>query len=122
MNAAKKNFTFYTGSCATNEQEALQRIRINFLDAVKNSPMAKVLLCDPSKGQDCVVENVKIYCGSSSRKRGLGNERIITFDFVMTDKNMSSDAKEEAARYVSMVTERGGHYYYLQKLYSREPF
>ena len=108
MNAAKKNFTFYTGSCSNNEQEALQRIRMNFLNAVMNSPMAKYFLCDVSQGQDCVVENVKVYCGSNSRKRTFGNQRIITFDFVMTDKNMSSDAKEEAAKYVSMVTKISG--------------
>ena len=103
-NAAKKNFTFYTGSCAGDEQEALTRIQMNFLNAVKNSPLAKFALCDVSKGQDCVVENVKVYCGSNSRKRSVGNERIITFDFVMSDKNVSSDAKEEAAKYVSVVT------------------
>ncbi|CAH3025007.1 unnamed protein product [Porites evermanni] len=104
-NAAKKNFTFYTGSCSNNEQEALQRIRMNFLNAVMNSPMAKYFLCDVSQGQDCVVENVKVYCGSNSRKRTFGNQRIITFDFVMKDKNMSSDAKEEAAKLTKMMSD-----------------
>ena len=70
--------------------------------------MAKYFLCDVSQGQDCVVENVKVYCGSNSRKRTFGNQRIITFDFVMKDKNMSSDAKEEAAKYVSIVTKIPG--------------
>ena len=81
---------------------------MNFLNAVMNSPMAKYFLCDVSQGQDCVVENVKVYCGSNSRKRTFGNQRIITFDFVMKDKNMSSDAKEEAAKYVSIVTKIPG--------------
>ncbi|KAJ7392909.1 Sushi, von Willebrand factor type A, EGF and pentraxin [Desmophyllum pertusum] len=54
--AAKKNFTFYTGSCTGNDEEALARIRENFLNAVKASPLAKYLLCDVSKGQDCVIE------------------------------------------------------------------
>lgn len=104
-NAAKKNFTFYTGSCTGDEQEALARIRMNFLNAVKNSPLAKYALCDVSKGQDCVVENVKVYCGSNSRKRSVGNERIITFDFVMSDRNVSSDAKEEAAKVLKMMAD-----------------
>ena len=103
MNAAKKNFTFYTGSCSDNEQEALQRIRMNFLEAVKNSPLAQYALCDLSQGQDCVVENVKVYCGSNSRKRSVGDQRVITFDFVMKDKNASADPHEEAVKYVSMV-------------------
>ncbi|KAJ7392967.1 calcium ion binding [Desmophyllum pertusum] len=64
VDAAKKNFTFYTGSCSGNEQEALARIRENFLSAVKDSPLAKYLLCDVSKGQDCVVETSKSTAGS----------------------------------------------------------
>ena len=118
-NAAKKNFTFYTGSCSNNEQEALQRIRMNFLNAVMNSPMAKYFLCDVSQGQDCVVENVKVYCGSNSRKRTFGNQRIITFDFVMKDKNMSSDAKEEAAKYVSIVTKIPGIFSYNKYIFEK---
>lgn len=114
VNAAKKNFTFYTGSCSANEQEALLRIRLNFLEAVKNSPLAKYALCDVSQGQDCVVENVRVYCGASSRKkRSVGDERIITFDFVMNDRNASSDPQEEAAKYVS-VTINSGFTTYLQ--------
>lgn len=105
MNAAKKNFTFYTGSCAADEQEALARIRMNFLNAVANSPLANYALCTVSQGQDCVVENVKVYCGANSRRRRSSDsndsgERIITFDFVITDKNASSDPKAEAAKYV----------------------
>ena len=103
MNAAKKNFTFYTGSCAGNEQEALARIRLNFLNAVKNSPLANYALCDVSQGQDCVVENVKVYCGANSRKRSVdssGGGRVITFDFVIKDMKASSDPKEEASKYV----------------------
>ncbi|KAJ7392910.1 hypothetical protein OS493_008148 [Desmophyllum pertusum] len=106
VDAAKKNFTFYTGSCSGNEQEALARIRENFLSAVKDSPLAKYLLCDVSKGQDCVVENVKVYCGLNSRKRSLDandGERIITFDFVIWDKQASSDRKVEAAKYVRVL-------------------
>jgi len=106
VNAAKKNFTFYTGSCSANEQEALLRIRSNFLDAVKNSPLAKYALCDVSQGQDCVVENVRVYCGASSRKkRSVGDERIITFDFVMNDRNASSDPQEEAAKIRKMMAD-----------------
>ena len=97
----KKKFTFYTGSCSENEEEALKRIRQNFLDAVKNSPLAKYALCDVSKGQDCVMENVKVYCGSKSRKRSADDNRIITFDFVIRDKNISADPKENAAKYVA---------------------
>lgn len=105
VNAAKKNFTFYTGSCSADEQEALTRIRLNFLDAVKNSPLANYALCSVSQGQDCVVENVKVYCGTNSRrKRGLDNsERIITFDFVIHDKNASTDPVVEAAKYVASI-------------------
>ena len=108
MHAAKKNFTFYTGSCSADEQEALTRIRMNFLDAVKSSPLAHHALCIHSQGQDCVVENVKVYCGSNSRrKRSLNDsiesgERIITFDFVIKDTNASSDPKVEAAKYVAL--------------------
>ena len=71
---------------------------------MKNSPLAKLTLCDASHGQDCVVENVRVYCGSNSRKRSVGDQRIITFDFVMKDNNASSDSKTEAAKYVSKVT------------------
>ena len=103
VSAAKKNFTFYTGSCEEDEQEALNRIRLNFLEAVKNSPLAKIALCDVSSGQDCVVENVKVYCGASSKRSAdsAGGKRIITFDFVITDKNATSDAKMEAKRLVT---------------------
>lgn len=102
VNSAKKNFTFYTGSCSADEQEALTRIRLNFLDAVKSSAIANFALCSVSQGQDCVVENVKVYCGTNSRRRrGLdSSERIITFDFVIHDKNASSDPVLEAAKYV----------------------
>ena len=102
MNAAKKNFTFYTGSCEDNEQEALARIRLNFLNAVQNSPLANYALCDVSQGQDCVVENVKVYCGQNSRKRSVGGQRVITFDFVIKDMKASSDPKEEAPKYVEI--------------------
>ncbi|KAJ7392964.1 hypothetical protein OS493_008208, partial [Desmophyllum pertusum] len=100
--AAKKNFTFYTGSCTGNDEEALARIRENFLNAVKASPLAKYLLCDVSKGQDCVIENIKVYCGENSRKRSV-EERIITFDFVIRDKKVSSDRKVQAAKYVRVI-------------------
>lgn len=52
-----------------------------------------------------MVENVKVYCGTSSRrKRGLDNsERIITFDFVIHDKNASTDPVVEAAKYVASI-------------------
>ncbi|KAJ7392969.1 Coagulation factor 5/8 C-terminal domain, discoidin domain [Desmophyllum pertusum] len=89
-------------------QEVLARIRENFLNAVKNSPLADYLLCDVSKGQDCVVENVKVYCGLNSRKRSLDandGERIITFDFVIRDKQASSDRKVEAAKLKKMMQE-----------------
>ena len=102
VNAAKKNFTFYTGSCEDNEQEALARIRLNFLNAVQNSPLANYALCDVSQGQDCVVENVKVYCGQNSRKRSVGGQRVITFDFVIKDMKASSDPKEEAPKYVEI--------------------
>lgn len=102
VNAAKKNFTFYTGSCEDNEQEALVRIRLNFLNAVQNSPLANYALCDVSQGQDCVVENVKVYCGQNSRKRSVGGQRVITFDFVIKDMKASSDPKEEASKYVEI--------------------
>ncbi|XP_068703053.1 sushi, von Willebrand factor type A, EGF and pentraxin domain-containing protein 1-like isoform X2 [Montipora foliosa] len=105
VNAAKKNFTFYTGSCSANEQEALLRIRQNFLDAVSQSPLAKLTLCDASQGQDCVVENVRVYCGSNSRKRSVGDQRIITLDFVMKDNNASSDPKTEAAKVKKMMSD-----------------
>ena len=72
---------------------------------MKNSPLANYALCSVSQGQDCVVENVKVYCGTSSRrKRGLDNsERIITFDFVIHDKNASTDPVVEAAKYVASI-------------------
>lgn len=75
---------------------------MNFLEAVKNSPLANYALCTVSQGQDCVVENVKVYCGSNSRRRRSldSSERIITFDFVIKDKNASSDPTVEAAKYV----------------------
>lgn len=98
VNAAKKNFTFYTGSCSSNEQDALLRIRRNFLEAVRNSPLAKLALCDASYGQDCVVDNVRVYCGSNSRKRSVGDQRIITFDFIMKDNKASQDPKIEAPK------------------------
>ncbi|PFX18967.1 Sushi, von Willebrand factor type A, EGF and pentraxin domain-containing protein 1 [Stylophora pistillata] len=100
---AQKNFTFYTGSCADNEQEALAQIRLNFLHAVQNSPLANFALCDVSQGQDCVVENVKVYCGQNSRKRSVGGERVITFDFVIKDMKASSDPKEEAIRIAKIM-------------------
>jgi len=105
VNSAKKNFTFYTGSCSADEQEALTRIRLNFLDAVKSSAIANFALCSVSQGQDCVVENVKVYCGTNSRRRrGLdSSERIITFDFVIHDKNASSDPAVEAAKLKKMM-------------------
>ena len=93
---------------------------MNFLNAVMNSPMAKYFLCDVSQGQDCVVENVKVYCGSNSRKRTFGNQRIITFDFVMKDKNMSSDAKEEAAKYVSIVMKISGIISYNKYIFEKK--
>lgn len=62
--AAMKEFTFYTGACTGDENQALNQIRINFLNAIKNTPLAKFLLCDMSQDLDCVVSNVKIYCGS----------------------------------------------------------
>lgn len=72
---------------------------------MKNSPLANYALCSVSQGQDCVVENVKVYCGTNSRrKRGLDNsERIITFDFVIHDKNASTDPVVEAAKYVASI-------------------
>lgn len=73
------------------------------MEAVKKSPFAQTALCEVSQGQDCVVENVKVYCGANSRKRSVGDQRIITFDFVISDKNASSDPKEEATKYVSML-------------------
>ena len=103
MNAAKKKFTFYTGSCTENEQQAKDQIRVNFLNAVKNSPLANYALCDVSNGRDCAVENVKVYCGENSRKRSLGfnfGKGSITFDFVIKDIKPSSDPKEEASKYV----------------------
>ncbi|XP_078371988.1 uncharacterized protein LOC144655582 isoform X3 [Oculina patagonica] len=108
VNAAKKNFTFYTGSCSENEQEALARIRQNFLAAVVNSPLANYALCTVSQGQDCIVENVKVYCGANSRRRRNvdfddSSERVITFDFVINDKNASSDPKVEAAKLLKMM-------------------
>ncbi|XP_027046383.1 sushi, von Willebrand factor type A, EGF and pentraxin domain-containing protein 1-like isoform X1 [Pocillopora damicornis] len=103
VNAAKKNFTFYTGSCEDNEQEALARIRLNFLNAVQNSPLANYALCDVSQGQDCVVENVKVYCGQNSRKRSVGGQRVITFDFVIKDMKASSDPKEEAPKIAKIM-------------------
>ncbi|XP_067039280.1 sushi, von Willebrand factor type A, EGF and pentraxin domain-containing protein 1-like isoform X1 [Acropora muricata] len=105
VNAAKKNFTFYTGSCSSNEQDALLRIRRNFLEAVRNSPLAKLALCDASYGQDCVVDNVRVYCGSNSRKRSVGDQRIITFDFIMKDNKASQDPKIEAPKVKKMMAD-----------------
>ncbi|KAJ7392959.1 hypothetical protein OS493_008200 [Desmophyllum pertusum] len=102
VDSAKKNYTFYTGSCSGNDEEALARIRENFLNAVKDSPLADYLLCDVSQGQDCVLENIKVYCGENSRKRSI-DERIITFDFVIRDKKVSSDRKVQAAKYVRVI-------------------
>ncbi|KAJ7392903.1 hypothetical protein OS493_008140 [Desmophyllum pertusum] len=102
VDSAKKNYTFYTGSCSGNDEEALARIRENFLNAVKDSPLADYLLCDVSQGQDCVLENIKVYCGENSRKRSI-EERIITFDFVIRDKKVSSDRKVQAAKYVRVI-------------------
>ena len=97
--AAEKNFMFYTGSCEGNSQETLEKIRQNFLDAVKNSPIANQLLCTSSQDRDCVLNNVKVYCGSKSKRSGdSAAQQIVTFDFMIKDRHKSSDPKEEAAR------------------------
>lgn len=99
VNSAKKSFTFYTGSCQGNDKEALDRIRKNFLEAVKNSPLAKTLLCDASGGNDCVLANVKVYCGSKSKRNGDSSaERVVSFEFMVKDGKASSDPKQEASR------------------------
>ena len=97
--AVKKEFTFYAGSCSGDEQEALMEIKKNFLEAVKSSPLAKYLLCDASDNLDCVMENVKVYCGANS-KRSVDNTRIVKFNVVLKDTNPTPDRIKEAAQYV----------------------
>lgn len=64
MSAAMKEFTIYTGVCIEDKGQALDQIRKNFLNAIKKSPLAESILCGEDKGLDCVVSNVKVYCGS----------------------------------------------------------
>ena len=55
-----------------------------------------------------MVENVKVYCGANSKRslNSVDGQRIITFDFVMKDKNRTSDRKMEAERLVILVCKR----------------
>ncbi|XP_031554183.1 sushi, von Willebrand factor type A, EGF and pentraxin domain-containing protein 1-like [Actinia tenebrosa] len=113
--AAKKEFTFYTGACIGDEGQALNQIRNNFLIAIRNTPLAKFLLCDISQGLDCVVNNVKVYCGSRSKRSG-GSEtqRIITFDFIMSDTHPSADHQILVEKLQKMLKELGDLEIYLK--------
>jgi len=48
---------------------------------------------------------VRVYCGSNSRKRSVGDQRIITFDFIMKDNKASQDPKIEAPKVQKMMAD-----------------
>ncbi|XP_032235848.2 sushi, von Willebrand factor type A, EGF and pentraxin domain-containing protein 1 [Nematostella vectensis] len=106
VTSTAKSFTFYTGSCIGNHSMTLDQIRQNFLHAIRQSMMANVLLCQESQGVDCVVENVKVYCGARSKRSGSDEpQRVITFDFVINDKKPQGDRAKEATKLQSMMKE-----------------
>ncbi|XP_020898704.1 sushi, von Willebrand factor type A, EGF and pentraxin domain-containing protein 1 isoform X2 [Exaiptasia diaphana] len=103
-NSAVKEFTFYTGACVGDEGQAMNQIRQNFLKAIQQSPLANFVLCQVSQHQDCVVNNVKVYCGAESKRDGkTPAQRVIKFDFVMKFTDPSGDRKVDAAKVLKLM-------------------
>ena len=85
----KKVINAYVGKCNENDPETLLRIKQEFLRAIDSHIISKLLYCN-RHANNCDIQNVKVFCGTSKRSGGAARQ-VISVEIVIRDRNSFTD-------------------------------
>lgn len=96
----KKVINAYVGKCNENDPVTLAKIKQDFLTAVNNHIISKLLFCKKHE-RNCDIKNVKVYCGKNKRS-GDTAMQVISLEIVIHNKNGHSDEAQALKEHVMM--------------------
>ena len=85
----KKVINAYVGKCNENDPKSLEVIKQNFIAALNDFMIAKLVYCNKHQA-NCDVSNVKVYCGKSKRS-GDVSRQVVSVEIVIRDKTSWKD-------------------------------
>ena len=85
----KKVINAYVGTCNENDPASLEQIKQNFIAALNDFIIAKMVFCNKHEA-NCDISNVKVYCGKSKRS-GDVSRQVVSVEIVIRDKKPLKD-------------------------------
>ncbi len=85
----KKVINAYVGKCNENDPESLKEIKQNFIAALNDFMIAKLVFCGKNKA-NCDISNVKVYCGRSKRS-GDVSRQVVSVEIIIRDEKPVMD-------------------------------
>ena len=85
----KKVINAYVGTCNENDPASLEQIKQNFIAALNDFIIAKMVFCNKHQA-NCDISNIKVYCGKSKRS-GDVSRQVVSVEIVIRDKEPLKD-------------------------------